>query len=117
MPRGGGWNKLFTVMMCSRPALIGMLALGAVLARPTGAQPYQETTRLIGVHFEDDLNTTGGIAGGPIYTDVEALLGDTGGPLGSSTIAGNGGGWLIDVCCTDIDTAAADRQFTWAWQG
>lgn len=80
------------------------------------AAQYVETDHLIGVHFFADQNANGGVAANPIYTDVERLLGDTGGPEGSTTFNGDGGGWLLDFVATDVD-AANSPFYQWAWQG
>lgn len=77
---------------------------------------YAETNHLVGLHFYADQNSTGGVAAAPIYTDVEKLLGDSGGPADSTNFAGDGGGWLIDVAVTDVNDAGAPF-YQWAWQG
>lgn len=79
------------------------------------AQPYTEAAHLHGVHFFADQNANGGVASPGYYSDVEALLGDSGGPVNSANIAGDAGGWLLDVAMTDVD--CSNDFFLWAWQG
>ena len=59
----------------------------AVVATTLHAQPYTEAAHLHGVHFFADQNANGGVASAPYYSDVEALCGDSSGPLNSSSIA------------------------------
>lgn len=80
-----------------------------------GQYTYYETTHLTGLHFYAN-QEAGGIQSAPVYTDVERLLGDTGGPEGSQNFAGDRGGWLIDVAVTDIEDSNAPF-WQWAWQG
>ncbi len=87
----------------------------AMLTTVSAAQ-YVETNKLVGLHFFSDQNANGGLAAAPVYTDAEAVLGDTGGPVGSTNIAGNGGGWLLDFVATDTDSTSAPF-WNWAWQG
>ncbi|PKO15608.1 hypothetical protein CVU37_12325 [candidate division BRC1 bacterium HGW-BRC1-1] len=89
-----------------------ILGLGCICAN---AQ-YHETNRLVGLHFSPNQETYGGLTAPPVYTGAEAIFGDSGGPEGSMTIVGDGGGWLLDFVATDVEGSNAPF-WQWAWQG
>lgn len=96
---------------------LAALALAALTLLAIGAQAqYHETNRLVGLHFFPSQETHGGLSAPPVYTGAEAILGDSGGPEGTTNIAGDGGGWLLHFIATDTQCTSAPF-WDWAWQG
>jgi hypothetical protein len=98
--------------------MIRKLCVCAGLALMASQVPgaYVETNHLVGVHFASDQNSTGGVAAQPLYTDLERMLGDSGGPEDSTNIVGDGGAWDLEVAVVDVNDANAPF-YQWAWQG
>ena len=97
-------------------SMVLMLLAGLSMPLGVAGQTYHEAAHLHGVHFGADMGANGGVTAPPYYSDVEALFGDTGGPVNSTNIAGDAGGWILETVVTDVNDENAPF-YQWAWQG